>query len=252
MGVGGVAIAGDLSALGAVLSWAKHVRGLNVDDRLARNARATLKHFKLDATSQERDREPTDHELALLYAHWAASKLQRIPMETLCRFALASAMRLGEICGLMVEDVNREAHEVVIRDRKDPRNKIGNDQTVPLLDDAWAIVAPLIEGRTTGKIFMINAGSASVAFTRACAALEIKNLHFHDLRHRATASLFAQGLDIPRVALLTGHKTWAQLRRYTNIKPSDVRDTVKRAAALRAQADALIAEAKALEEGAKS
>ena len=30
------------------------------------------------------------------------------------------------------------------------------------------------------------------------------------------------GLDIPRVALLTGHKTWAMLRRYTDIKPADV------------------------------
>ena len=30
------------------------------------------------------------------------------------------------------------------------------------------------------------------------------------------------GLDIPRVALLTGHKTWAMLRRCTDIKPADV------------------------------
>ena len=31
--------------------------------------------------------------------------------------------------------------------------------------------------------------------------------------------LFRMGLDIPRVALMTGHKTWAMLRRYTDIKP---------------------------------
>ena len=34
------------------------------------------------------------------------------------------------------------------------------------------------------------------------------------------------GLDIPRVALLTGHKTWAMLRRYTDIKPEDVHATL--------------------------
>jgi hypothetical protein len=43
-----------------------------------------------------------------------------------------------------------------------------------------------------------------------------------DLPHRATAQFFRMGLDIPRVALLTGHKTWAMLRRYTDIKPADV------------------------------
>ena len=58
----------------------------------------------------------------------------------------------------------------------------------------------------------------STGFTRACAELGIEDLHFHDLRHRATAQLFRMGLDIPRVALLTGHKTWAMLRRYTDIK----------------------------------
>ena len=62
----------------------------------------------------------------------------------------------------------------------------------------------------------------STGFTRACVELEIEDLHFHDLRHRATAQLFRMGLDIPRVALLTGHKTWAMLRRYTDIKPADV------------------------------
>ena len=67
----------------------------------------------------------------------------------------------------------------------------------------------------------------STAFTRACAQLGIDDLHFHDLRHAATASFFRMGLDIPRVALMTGHKTWAMLRRYTDIKPSDVRDAVK-------------------------
>jgi len=40
------------------------------------------------------------------------------------------------------------------------------------------------------------------------------------------AQFFRLGLDIPRVALLTGHKTWAMLRRYTDIKPEDVHNSV--------------------------
>ena len=223
-GAGGVTIAADLSFLSAVLKWARHARQLDVPERLAMEARDSLQHRGLKTRSTEREREPTDHELERLYAHWEAKTRQKIDMPMLCRFALATAMRLGEICGLQVEDVNREARTVVIRDRKDPQHKIGNDQTVPLLPDAWAIVEPLLEGRTEGSIFGARAESVSTAFTRGCQDVEppILDLHFHDLRHRATAQLFRMGLDIPRVALLTGHKTWTMLRRYTDIKPADV------------------------------
>jgi hypothetical protein len=30
------------------------------------------------------------------------------------------------------------------------------------------------------------------------------------------------GLDIPQVSILTGHKTWGMLRRYTKITANDV------------------------------
>ena len=147
-------------------------------------------------------------------------------MPLLCRFALATGMRQAEITRLEVEDLDRAAKTIVIRDRKDPRKKIGNHQTVPLLPDAWAIVEEVLEDRDTGFLFPYREASVSTAFTRACKATGIKDLHFHDLRHRATAQFFRMGLDIPRVALLTGHKTWGMLRRYTDIKPADVHATV--------------------------
>lgn len=225
-GAGGVTIAADLSFLSAVLKWARHARHLDIHDRLALEARESLKYRKLEVRSRERDREPTDDELARLYAYWASSARQRIDMARICRFALATGMRLGEICTLQVEDINREARTVVIRDRKDPQRKDGNDQTVPLLPAAWALVSPMIEGRDSGRLFDARASSASTAFTRACAAVGIDDLHFHDLRHRATADFFRMGLDIPRVALLTGHRTWVMLKRYTRITAADVHAAV--------------------------
>jgi integrase len=225
-GAGGVTIAADLSFLSTVLKWGRHARRLDIPAHLALEARESLKYRGLATRSRERTEEPTDDELASLYAHWAARPRQRIDMPLLCRFALATGMRQDEICRLQVEDVDRKARTVVIRDRKDPRNKAGNDQVVPLLPDAWSIIAPLIRDRDAGDIFGVRAASVSTAFTRACRELGIKDLHFHDLRHRATAEFFRMGLDIPRVALLTGHKTWAMLRRYTDIKPADVHAAV--------------------------
>lgn len=226
-GAGGVTIAADLSTISAVLKWGRHARRLDLPVELATDARRDLPYRGLTTRSRERDREPTDAELARLYAHWERNPAQRIPMALLCRFALVSAMRLGEICRIQIEDVDHIARTVVIRDRKDPREKLGNDQAVPLLPAAWEIVEPILRERSSGNIFPYRAESVSTAFTRACAALEIEDLHYHDLRHRATADLFRMGLDIPRVALMTGHKTWAQLRRYTNIKPADVHAAVQ-------------------------
>ena len=229
-GAGGVTIAADLSFLSAVLKWGRHARQLDINDRLALDARASLQHRGLKTRSVERVREPTDDELSRIYGLWATMKRQQIPMQTICQLALATGMRQGEIARLEIEDIDRQARTVVIRDRKDPRQKLGNDQTVPLLPDAWAIVEPIIQERKSGFLFPYDGRSVSASFTRACTELGIEDLHFHDLRHRATAQFFRMGLDIPRVALLTGHKTWAMLRRYTAIKPEDVHQAIKKPA----------------------
>ena len=52
----------------------------------------------------------------------------------------------------------------------------------------------------------------------------IQDLTFHDLRHRAITNLFERGLSIPEVALISGHKTWAQLRRYTQTQAVSIVD----------------------------
>ncbi|RFP23133.1 site-specific integrase [Duganella sp. BJB488] len=221
-GAGGVTIAADLSFFGAILKWGKHSRRMDLPTDLTINARRDLSARKVSTRSSERDREPTSAELENLFTYWKNNKRQVIPMATLCAFALATAMRQEEICSILWDDVDTAKRTVVIRNRKDPRKKIGNDQTVPLLPAAWAIVESMLPDRLIGRIFPYKAESVSTAFTRACTKLSIDDLHFHDLRHKATSDLFRSGLTIPQVALLTGHKTWTQLKRYTHTKPEDV------------------------------
>lgn len=220
-GAGGVTIAADLSYLGTVLRFAKEVKHLAVDPAIARNARAALSTRGLNTRSQERAREPSDAELEKLYAYWAGNNYMRTPMELLCRFALSTSMRLGEICSLLKADVSESARTVVIRDRKDPQRKLGNNQTVPLLGVAWDLLAPQL-AQPGSRVFPYDPKSVSCAFTRAVAACEIPDLHFHDLRHKAAADFFRAGLDIPRVALMTGHKDWKMLKRYTELTAADV------------------------------
>jgi integrase len=67
------------------------------------------------------------------------------------------------------------------------------------------------------------------AFHRTCKAIDIDDLCFHDLRHEGTSRLFEAGFSIQQVAMVTGHKDWRMLRRYTNLKPEDLHKMQKAA-----------------------
>lgn len=225
-GAGGVTIAQDLSYLASALDWGRHSKRFDVDPSVARDARSSLKHRKLDTRSQSRERLPTQDELDALYKLWDENSRQQIPMSRLVQFALASAMRQAEICRIRIEDVDFDRKTVLIRQRKDPKRKASNDQIVPLVGDALPIIKKQIGERQIGRVFPYNPSSVSTAFTRACQSLGIEDLTFHDMRHAATVRLFRMGLDIPRVALITGHKSWENLRRYTNLTAEDVHNAV--------------------------
>lgn len=70
---------------------------------------------------------------------------------------------------------------------------------------------------TDERILPYNAESVSAAFQRACNRLGIVDLHFHDLRHEGITRLFESGLSIEEVAMISGHRSWAMLRRYTHL-----------------------------------
>jgi integrase len=72
------------------------------------------------------------------------------------------------------------------------------------------------------KIFPISAHAITVAFRRSCRRSGIKDLRFHDLRHEAISRLFEKGLSLAEVAVISGHKTWSMLRRYTHLKAEDL------------------------------
>lgn len=157
--------------------------------------------------SKERDRRPTQDELDELIEYFETNPRQFIPMGRIVRYAVATTLRQEEICKPEWPLVDMKKRLLVIRNRKDPRNKEGNDQRVPLLNltgyDAWEVVLQQrIVIRGYGRIFPHNHKSVSAAFTRACNELKIEDLHFHDLRHEGTSRLFEAGLPIEKVALV--------------------------------------------------
>lgn len=141
-------------------------------------------------------------------------------MDDLIHFAVDSCMRLGEIVRVVWEDLDAEKRLLTIWDRKHPRKKLGNHQTIPLLGQAYQTVIqqPKIEGR----IFPYDPNSIRAAFRRAVVRANLVDLHWHDLRHEWISRLFEAGLTIERVALVSGHADWTMLRRYTHLKPGSL------------------------------
>lgn len=69
----------------------------------------------------ERDRRVTHDELTRLAEFFDANPRLTIPMTRIVRFAVATAMRLSEICRVEWRDLDPERRMLLIRDRKDPR-----------------------------------------------------------------------------------------------------------------------------------
>jgi integrase len=226
-GAGPATLAMDFTYLGTILTHAAAVHGIDVDAEQVRLARVALSRLGLVGKSCERDRRPTQAELNAITAFYASNPLQLIPMARIVRFAVATAMRQEEICKFEWTDVDIQRRLVTVRDRKDPRKKNGNHQRVPMLNltgyDAWEV---LLEQRIitggTGRVFPHHPKSVGTAFRRACRKLKIHDLRFHDLRHEATSRLFEAGLTIEKVVLVTGHKDWKMLKRYTNLRPESL------------------------------
>jgi integrase len=236
-GAGPVTVGMDLGAIKLVIGHAAAVHGIDVSIEPVQLARMALKQLGLIGKGTERDRRPTEGELSTLFAHFDENDRQIIPMSRIIKFAIATAMRQEEIFRVTWSDFNARTKMLTIRDRKDPRQKKGNDQRIPLLKVSGYDAVQLIEEQRTirsnqdDRIFSFNHRSAGTAFTRACAERRIPDLHFHDLRHEGTSRLFEAGFSIQQVALVTGHKDWKMLRRYTHLRPEALHNFVNSRAA---------------------
>ena len=143
-------------------------------------------------------------------------------MQAIVDFAIASARRESEICRLEWRDNDAATRTGLVHDAKHPTSREGNHRPFKYTPEAWAVVEA--QPRTNEYIFPYEPKSIGVAFTRACHILGIRDLRFHDLRHEATSQLFERGYQIHEVAQFTLHESWNELKRYTNLKPENVRE----------------------------
>lgn len=224
-GTGPATALNDLVWLRVVWKTARPAWGIPLDVQVIDDALTVCRANKMVHRPDHRDRRPTRQELDQLLGYFQGAPRSDVPMAEIMLFAMFSARRQEEITRLSWAGYDKKRRTILVTDMKDPWRKDGNDVVVFLTPEAAAIIDR--QPKDGDLIFPYNPKTISAYFTRACKLLDIQGLRFHDLRHECTSWLFELGWEIPRVAQVTGHRTWQNLQRYAHLREHGQHDKYK-------------------------
>jgi integrase len=191
----------ELNIIRAALTRARLEFGVSVPDVRITRPRAPA--------ARDRVLKPEEEILLLAAAHDSGNRYLAPAIE----FALATAMRQGEILALRREDIDWDRRVARLH-----MTKNGTPRDVPLSSKAISILRALPEG--TERMFAL--GDITHNFIRAVRRAKIPHITFHDLRHTACTRLARDGLTTAQLRVVSGHKTLAMLQRYVNLSADDL------------------------------
>ena len=131
--------------------------------------------------------------------------------------AIETAMRKGELLNAKWSDIDFSQSTLYI-----PKTKNDYPRTIPLTPRAIDILRSIERKDCRSQIILVNYYTLNSWWVELLRAAEIRNLRWHDLRHEGISRHFEYGLSVPEVAMISGHRDYQMLRRYTHIKPANV------------------------------
>lgn len=203
------AVIRELSYFSSIINHARREWGINIVN--------PIPLVKKPASPQGRSRTLSNDELErLLNACMPRVKNGNIWVLPVVKFALASAMRRGEILGLRWSEISFDRHTAFI-----PLTKNGTSRTVPLSSEALTILRDLPRS-LDGRVFPINGPNLSVIFDKARRIAKVEDFHFHDLRHMAITRIAENLPNLIELSAVSGHKSLAMLKRYYHPRAEDL------------------------------
>ncbi|MEO9572425.1 MAG: tyrosine-type recombinase/integrase [Roseobacter sp.] len=207
-----------LATIGGVVKYARTVWLWEVSEQPWHDTSNAMKRRGAIKPINRRTRRCSPDEEQAIASHW----LSNVVPHSVVPFLIDTPMRSGELAALRWDDVERkDANKfiVTIRERKGTKA----DDRVPLLGRS----GPIMEGwwasrGNTGFVLGADQGLLYRAFKKATDAADIKDMVMHDLRHEGISRLFDAGWNIPQVAVVSGHRSWEHLKRYTHISAEDL------------------------------
>jgi len=143
--------------------------------------------------------------------------------------AYAAGLRLSEVVGLRVEDIDSQRMVIRVRQgkgRKD-RNVMLSPRLLTLLREYWKAAKPtdwLFPGEVPGN--PITDGSVNRICAQAARAAGLgKHVTVHTLRHSFATHLLEGGTNIRTIQMLLGHRNLKTTAIYTHVSPTAVEAT---------------------------
>jgi integrase/recombinase XerD len=143
--------------------------------------------------------------------------------------AYAAGLRLSEVTGLRVEDIDSKRMVIRVRQAKGRRDRyvMLSPRLLALLREYWRVARPTdwlfpgnvpghpITGKTVDKICVEAAHAAGLG----------KHVTVHTLRHSFATHLLEAGTDIRTIQVLLGHRKLETTAIYTHVSPAAVEAT---------------------------
>ena len=170
---------------------------------------------KMPPSSPARNRRLEDGEFERLEG--AAKQTKNPHIWPVIIFAIETGMRRGEILGLQWKHVDLDRRIAFL-----PLTKNGSSREVPLSIKAAQVLARQRQRNDTTSPFPVTSNGFRLAWERLRGRTGLSDLRFHDLRHEAISRFFELGLNIPEVAVISGHRDPRMLFRYTHLRAEEL------------------------------
>lgn len=132
--------------------------------------------------------------------------------------ALSTGMRKAEMMNLHWKHINFNNEKITLHETKN-----GEMRVVPLTGFAHTVMKEMMEKRPTGIDLVFPGTNPKVPidirypWEQAIKKTNIEDFRFHDLRHSCASYLLMNGVPLPVIAEILGHKTYQMVKRYAHL-----------------------------------
>lgn len=148
----------------------------------------------------------------------------------------ATGIRVSELCGIDVEDVDRTARVMRVTGKGDKQRMVPFGLPAARALDAYLEVrTELVTGRTGQELFLGNRGgridprAVRECVHRLSEQAGVPSIGPHGLRHSAATHVLEGGADLRTVQELLGHASLSTTQRYTHVSVERLRTTFTQA-----------------------
>lgn len=143
--------------------------------------------------------------------------------------AYAAGLRVGEVCGLRVEDIDSSRMVIHVRHGKGSKARyvMLSVELLGILRSYWRLARPrsfLFPGRDPDKPIAPTVLNAACRSAVTATGLS-KRVTVHTLRHSFATHLLENGTDIRIIQVLLGHTHLSSTAHYTQVSNKTIRST---------------------------